>query len=100
MNPVVTDVPAAHRFEARVGGDLAGFASYLRSAGLIAFVHTEVDPAYEGRGVGSALVRGGLDTARAAGLRVVPVCPFVASWIEGHPGYRELVYENRSRVTD
>ncbi|KEF19191.1 acetyltransferase [Streptomyces rimosus] len=96
----VTDDRAAHRFEARLGGELAGVAAYLRAEGLLALVHTEVDPVYEGNGVGSALTRHALDTARADGLRVLAVCPFVAGWMERHPEYRDLAYENRSRVTD
>lgn len=100
MTAQVTDVPAANRFEARVGGDLAGFARYLRGRELIAFLHTEVDPAYAGQGIGAALARGGLETARAAGLRVVAVCPFIAEWMNRHPEYQALAYENRSRVTD
>ncbi|MFH8746377.1 GNAT family N-acetyltransferase [Streptomyces rimosus] len=96
----VTDDRAAQRFEARLGGELAGVAAYLRAEGLLALVHTEVDPVYEGNGVGSALTRHALDTARADGLRVLAVCPFVAGWMERHPEYRDLAYENRSRVTD
>ncbi|RSO11785.1 GNAT family N-acetyltransferase [Streptomyces sp. WAC 06783] len=96
----MTDDRAAHRFEARLGGELAGVAAYLRAEGLLALVHTEVDPVYEGNGVGSALTRHALDTARADGLRVLAVCPFVAGWMARHPEYRDLAYENRSRVTD
>ncbi|KWT62288.1 acetyltransferase [Streptomyces albus subsp. albus] len=96
----MTDDRAAQRFEARLGGELAGVAAYLRAEGLLALVHTEVDPVYEGNGVGSALTRHALDAARADGLRVLAVCPFVAGWMERHPEYRDLAYENRSRVTD
>lgn len=98
--PEVTDAVDAKRYEARFGDELAGFAQYLRRPGLIAFVHTEVDPRHEGRGVGSALVRTSLDEARAAGLKVLPACPFYARWISDHPEYRDLVRVPRSRVTD
>ncbi|MEU5553616.1 MULTISPECIES: GNAT family N-acetyltransferase [unclassified Micromonospora] len=98
----VKDVPEASRYEARVEGEstVAGFAQYIRTAELVAFVHTEVSPQYEGRGVGAALARAGLDEARAAGLLVLPTCPFIAGWIARHPEYRDLVYQSRSRVTD
>jgi predicted GNAT family acetyltransferase len=96
----VADAPQSNRYEARIDGDLAGFAAYLRTPELIAFVHTEVEDAYEGRGVGSALVRGALDDARAKGLRVAAICPFVAGWIERHPAYQGLGYEPASRVSD
>ncbi|WP_369696820.1 GNAT family N-acetyltransferase [Streptomyces sp. XD-27] len=96
----VSDAPQAQRFEARLGGELAGFAEYIRTPRLIAFVHTEVDPAYEGQGVGSALTRSALDAARAEGLEVLAACPFVSGWMARHPDYLSLSYKNRSRVTD
>ncbi|MCO8276252.1 N-acetyltransferase [Actinoplanes sp. TRM 88003] len=96
------DVPESKRYEARVEGqsEIAGVAEYLRTAELIAFVHTEVPPKYEGRGVGAALARAALDEARAANLRVLAICPFFAGWIARHPDYRDLVYQSRSKVTD
>ena len=87
----VTDNPGADRYEARVDGALAGFAQYVRSGDLIAFVHTEVQPQYEGRGVGAALARTSLDAARAEGTPVLAACPFYAGWIERHPGYQDLL---------
>ena len=96
----VTDAPAERRYEARSGGELAGVAVYLRSSELIAFLHTEVEDAYEGRGVGSALARTALDDARAQGLRVLAICPFIDGWITKHPAYEDLRYESTSRVTD
>ena len=88
----VHDDREASRFEAQVGGEHAGFAVYERAAGEVRFTHTEVDGAYEGQGVGSALVRGALDAVKSEGLRVVPQCSFVAGYIEQHPDeYGELV---------
>ncbi|WP_326594826.1 GNAT family N-acetyltransferase [Streptomyces sp. NBC_01803] len=96
----IIDNTEANRYEAFVDGELAGFAEYMRTKNLIAFVHTEVNAGYEGQGIGGALVRSSLDTARAAGLAVLPVCPFYTGWIARHPEYRELVYTNRSKVND
>ncbi|MEU1281255.1 GNAT family N-acetyltransferase [Streptomyces sp. NPDC005805] len=98
----VNDAPEAKRYEARVdgGAEPAGFAQYIRTAELIAFVHTEVDPAHEGRGVGSALARTALDESREAKLRVLATCPFFAGWIDRHPEYRDLLYQARSKVSD
>ncbi len=91
MDITVTDAPARHRYEAHAGGAAAGFVAYRREGDVITLVHTEVDDAYEGKGVGGALVRGALDDARSRGLTVVPVCPFVRSWLERHPDYADLV---------
>jgi predicted GNAT family acetyltransferase len=54
-------------------------------------VHTDVDPKWEGKGVGAALVQGALDDVRARGLKVRPFCPFVAAYIRRHPEYDDIV---------
>jgi uncharacterized protein len=93
MSPSITvvDDPDEERFEVLVDGALAGSAFYHRTPGRIVFLHTEVDPSYEGHGVGSQLAKGALDDARARGLHVVPRCPFVARYIRDHPEYQDLV---------
>jgi predicted GNAT family acetyltransferase len=53
-------------------------------------LHTEVPKALEGRGIGSALIRGVLDIARSEGLKVNPLCPFAKAYIEKHPEYVDL----------
>ncbi|MEU0632114.1 GNAT family N-acetyltransferase [Streptomyces sp. NPDC005989] len=102
MTIEITDSPDTHRYEARVDGQLAGFAEYLRTneSGLVVFTHTEVDPEFNGQGVGSALARTGLDAARADGLRVLSVCPFITAWMARHPDYQDLAYQSRSKVED
>ena len=88
----VVDNPREHRYEARMGGELAGFAAYELTSGVITFTHTEVDDAFEGKGVGSVLVRGALDAVRAGGVRKVrPLCPFVKAYIGRHPDYQDLL---------
>ncbi|MCD0480902.1 N-acetyltransferase [Streptacidiphilus sp. ASG 303] len=100
MDIAVTDAPGRSRFEAREGDRLAGFAEYIRSENLVVYPHTEVDPAFEGRGVGSALARAALDDARARDLAVLATCPFIAGWMGRHPEYADLAYQNRSSVQD
>jgi uncharacterized protein len=87
----VSERPDEHRYEAHVGDALAGFARYVRRGGRTFFVHTEVDPSFGGHGIGSALVRGALDAERAAGTSIVPLCPFVRSYIDKHGEYADLV---------
>src|SRR4051794_40453080 len=87
----VVDVPAHSRFEVRVGGETAGFTEYRRRPGLIAFIHTLIDPRFEGHGLGSQLVRSALTDARSDGVSVLPFCPFVRSYIAGHSEYLDLV---------
>ena len=88
---VVRDSPDASRYEARSGDDLAGFTMYDQGDALFVFTHTEVDPAFEGQGIGGTLVRGALDDVRRRGARVEARCPFVRSWIERHPDYQDLL---------
>ncbi|MDF4252682.1 GNAT family N-acetyltransferase [Streptomyces sp. WMMB303] len=91
----ISDNTAEGRFEARIDGALAGVAQYLRAPGVLAVTHTEVEPAYEGRGVGGALAHHVLESAQEAGEKVAPVCPFVANYIRRHPDYQPLVYEKQ-----
>lgn len=91
--PTVTDNAAEGRYEARYGKLLAGVLRYKRAHYVIALLHTEVEPAYEGRGVAGTLARTALDTAAAAGDKVVPACPYIAGWLRKHPDYLPLVYE-------
>ncbi|QIG43403.1 N-acetyltransferase [Nocardioides anomalus] len=88
----VTNNQAEQRYEARIDGELAGAAYYDAADDLIVFTHTEVDEAFEGHGVGSALARGALDDVRADGRRrVVARCPFIKGWIERHEDYQDLL---------
>jgi len=89
--PLIEDAPERDRYEARVDDELAGVLEYIHKRGRIALMHTEVDPAFEGRGVGSALVRHALDDARRRGLRVIATCPYVQSYLDRHPEDDDIV---------
>jgi uncharacterized protein len=80
----VTDAPERRRYEGRLDGELAAIAEYRVADGLVTFIHTEVMPEFEGKGVASALVRSALEDVRAHGRRVRAVCPFVAGYVERH----------------
>ena len=87
----VQDNPGAGRFEISVDGQVVGFADYTVREGVMTMPHTVVDPAYGGRGLGTELVRVTLEEARERGLRVRPLCSFVAAYIRKHPDYGDLV---------
>ncbi|MER6300008.1 GNAT family N-acetyltransferase [Kitasatospora sp. NPDC001539] len=93
MTTTIADNPDRSRFEITEDGELAGFAEYHRYENEIAFIHTETDPAFAGRGLAGALARAALDTAREQGLAVLPYCPFIRGWIGKHPEYVDLVPE-------
>jgi predicted GNAT family acetyltransferase len=91
----VTDNPGQNRFEIGADGEVAGFLTYQRGKGQIALIHTEIEPAYEGRGLASQLIVAVLDQARADGLDVLPFCPFVRRYIADHDEYLDLVPAER-----
>jgi predicted GNAT family acetyltransferase len=84
MTTSVDHHPEKHRFEVAVDGH-TGHLAYSLHDRVMTIVHTEVDPALEGRGLAGALVRAALDHARAHGLRVDPTCPYAASYMQRHP---------------
>ncbi|MFN2540308.1 MAG: GNAT family N-acetyltransferase [Mycobacteriales bacterium] len=81
----------ADDYEITVDGRHAGLAAFYEQPGAVVFTHTEIDDAFEGKGVGSELARAALDDVRTRGLHVVPLCPFIKGWIERHPDYQDLV---------
>lgn len=89
-DPTVTHNAAAGRFEARVDGQLAECA-YRRQGDTLLLTHTEVPSAAQGRGVAAALVKATLDWARAEGLRVRPLCSYVAAYMRRHPETQDLL---------
>jgi predicted GNAT family acetyltransferase len=93
----ITDNEAKRRYEGRVDGELAGIVEYGRIEGRIVAIHTEVLPAFEGRGIASALVRRVLADARRDGRKVTPRCPFFASHFERHPEDADLLAPRRKR---
>jgi predicted GNAT family acetyltransferase len=87
----VADVPGAQRYEIRVDGELAGYAEYRGRTRNRAFTHTEIDPRFEGQGLGSKLISAALEDARATDHTVVPICPFVHAYLAKHPEYLDLL---------
>jgi predicted GNAT family acetyltransferase len=88
--PDVRNNAELNRFELDVDGHLA-VAHYRLSPGVITFTHTEVPPALSGRGIGSALARGALESARAQRLKVVAQCEFIRGYIAKHSEFADLV---------
>jgi predicted GNAT family acetyltransferase len=87
---------ASHRYELEIDGSLAK-AWYREHGNVITFTHTDVPEALSGRGVGSALAKGALDAVRAAGKKVVAVCPFIATYLKRHREYDDLLAEPAER---
>lgn len=88
---VVRDNPEKHRFEIDLGDGIFAIAEYTLPEGKIMFAHTEVPKAFEGRGLGTRLIRFALDSARERGLEVIPICPFFAAYIKNHADVQDLL---------
>lgn len=89
----IDDQPDASRYIAHdAGGAQLGYLTYEpRGEGVVAFTHTVTDPAAQGRGVASSLVRRAIADARQRGQRIVPVCSFVGGWLDKHPEEKDVV---------
>lgn len=78
------------KYYVEVEGKLA-YVEYIQAGERVFLTHTEVPPAFEGKGVGSQLVRLVLEDIKKNDWTLVPLCPFIASYIKRHPAYKSLV---------
>jgi predicted GNAT family acetyltransferase len=82
----------ASTYQVTIDGTPAGVAGYGVSDGVADFDHTEVSPAFGGRGVAGRLVQYAMDDVRAAGQwKVRASCPYVVHWFGQHPEYADLL---------
>lgn len=72
------------RYEIRSDGAIAGFAAFDRRPGSIRFIHTEIDEAFQGKGLAGKLAFDALTDAAASGDAIVPLCPYIARYLETH----------------
>ena len=89
--PRIADNPQQNRYEVHLDGELAAQAQYQLKGDTIVFTHTEVDPRYEGKGLGSKLAQFALKDVQGRKLKVVAQCKFIAAYIERHPEYQALL---------
>ncbi|MGW1501136.1 GNAT family N-acetyltransferase [Streptomyces mirabilis] len=88
--PTVRRVDTEHRYEILVDGETAGLTAYRDRSDQRVFYHTEIDDAFAGQGLASLLVQQALTDTRAAGKRIVPVCPYVAKFLKKHHEYADM----------
>jgi len=88
---LVRDNPERHRFEIDLGDGTFAIAEYTLRPGKIMFTHTEVPEAHEGKGIGTTLIRFALDAARERGMKVIPICPFFAAYMQKHAEVQDLL---------
>ena len=78
------------RFEARLADRLA-YMTYSFAGNSVVFDHTFVPEEFRGKGVAATLVREALEQARRQNWNIIPSCPYVATFIERHPEFADLV---------
>jgi uncharacterized protein len=91
MDIRVVDNAGEQRYELWLEDGRAGFIEFLSEPGVVILIHTEVDPAFEGQGLGARLVAGALEDIRDRGLKLVASCPFVRAYLGRHPEDGDLV---------
>lgn len=91
MDVTVQDNPDRRQFELLVDGAVAGLAAYRVRDGITVITHSQIDPAFRGRGLGGELARQTLDRLREQGARVVPSCPFFAKYVSEHHEWDDLL---------
>ena len=90
MNQTVLDNTERRRFELTENG-MTAFATYVRGDGRLVIPHVEAPVPLRGTGTAGRLMAGVLDLARAQSLKVVPLCPYAAAFIQRHPEYQDLL---------
>jgi uncharacterized protein len=90
--PTVINNTAAGRFEIPTDAGTA-VLTYAQRGDVLELTHTRVPAQAEGRGYGAALAKAALEHARAKGLKVIPTCPFVSTYLRRHKEYADLVQQ-------
>lgn len=89
--PQIADHPERHRYELTLDGKLAARIEYrLKDGHLVDLIHTEVDPAFEGRGLAGKIATFALDDARTQGRKVIATCEYIQRFLQKHPEYQDL----------
>lgn len=86
----IRDNIALSRFELDADG-ITAFMNYGLAGNVMSLDHTETPVAARGRGLASRLVEGALQIVQSRGLKIVPRCPFVRTYLGKHPEHRDLV---------
>ena len=90
VQPTFRNNTDLQRYEYEVNGQVA-FASYSIQDNILHIKYVEAPPALRGTGAAGTLMQDVMDTARAAGYKVIPICGYAASWIKRHTEYSDML---------
>jgi predicted GNAT family acetyltransferase len=82
---------ARHRYELVLADEVIGLSKYRENGEQRVFLHTEVDPEYQGHGLATQLIVWALDDTRAAGKRIVAICPMITAYVAKHHEYDDIL---------
>ncbi|HZU57083.1 MAG TPA: GNAT family N-acetyltransferase [Actinocrinis sp.] len=91
MSIEIRDERDEGHYSAYLNGQRIGYATWVKVHDTVVLPHAEVVPAWERQGIGSMLARRAFEDAKADGLTVLPLCPFMKRWAELHPAFRDIV---------
>ena len=80
---------AEDRFETWIDDQLSKL-DYMQDGNTMVMTHVGVHPEHRGQGVAGRLTQVALDYAREKSFRVIPMCPYIATYIRRNPQYEEL----------
>jgi uncharacterized protein len=95
METAVRNNTEQSRYELMVEDAVAGVVEYREDGDQVELTHTEVDPSYEGKGIGSHLAHAVLDNLRNEERSLIPSCRFINGYLKRHPEFAELVPAER-----
>lgn len=90
MESSVRDNAARSRYELEVEGQTV-FADYRRDADTVMIRHVEAPPSLRGTGAAGRLMQGVVETIRAEGLKIVPLCSYASVWMRRHREHHDLL---------
>ena len=85
------DGPTGGRYLVTIDGHTAEMTYSKAGTSRIIIDHTGVPDALRGQGAGQALVKQAVEDARAAGIKIIPLCPFAKAQIEKHPEWQDVL---------
>jgi uncharacterized protein len=89
--PTIERSDRKRRYELRVGSDVIGFSQYRDDAGRRVFIHTEIEPDYQGHGLATQLIEWALNDTRTAGMRIGATCPTVVAYLAKNHEFDDLL---------